>query len=280
MKKIITVLLAAVMLFSLASCKPDSISEEFISDGLFKYYYIKKSDCYALVGNNQKTMPDPLYLPAYYKGKEVRGIYCRETLRFHDIYYNIELNGVNRVYFPYACDLDLGLVNGLGHLGITVPDEAFFVYENEVDDLYQWIRSPKSDYRICFLTKTLYEEYVNKYDDMYREGKIGEYITSFYDNYSKLKYKVQIANTSYLFNYEDAPNGGYFFTNDFERGGKIENAPYEPLRNGYTFGGWYKEAECENKWDFETDKLPDAEYDENNILKFVETCLYAKWIKN
>jgi len=270
MKKLITVLLAAVMLFSLASCKPDSISEEFISDGLFKYYYIKKSDCYAIVGKTQETMPETLYIPAYYKGKNVECAYYREPALNHYIYYGLSLCGVKRVYFPYACDLSY-------FNEVSVPDEAFFVCENVF--IYNWLSysvQPQSDYRICFLTKKLYEEYVNEYNT-YMVGGIGKYITSYYDNFS---YKVQIANTSYLFNYEGAPNSGYFFINDFERGEKIENTPYEPLRKGYTFGGWYKDAECTNKWDFETDKLPDAEYDENNIFKFVETCLYAKWIKN
>ena len=273
-KKLITILLAAVMLFSLASCKPDSISEEFISDGLFKYYYIKKSDCYALVGNNQKTMPDPLYLPAYFKGKEVRHVYYCENVMFHETNYGVDLRNIKRVYFPFACDLSYF------NAGSGVPDEAFFVCENVFVNNWIWdSTSPQNDYRICFLTKTLYDKYVNKYNT-YREGEIGEYNTSFYDNFAELRCKVQISNTSYVVNYEEAPNDGYFFINDFERGGKIKNTPYEPLRNGYTFGGWYKEAECENKWDFETDKLPDAEYDENNTLKFVETCLYAKWIKN
>ena len=34
---------------------------------------------------------------------------------------------------------------------------------------------------------------------------------------------------------------------------------------GYTFGGWYKEASCKNKWDFDTDTVNS------------DTTLYAKW---
>ena len=93
--------------------------------------------------------------------------------------------------------------------------------------------------------------------------------------------RYQIANTSYMFNYIGASNDGYFFTNDFERGGLIENTPYEPQRGGYTFGGWYKEPQCKTKWNFKTDKLPEATYDEDGyVTDFVETKLYAKWIKN
>ena len=63
-------------------------------------------------------------------------------------------------------------------------------------------------------------------------------------------------------------------------GEKIENTPYEPMREGYTFGGWYKEAECINVWNFEQDTLPETLYNENNEEVYQETKLYAKWIKN
>ena len=91
------------------------------------------------------------------------------------------------------------------------------------------------------------------------------------------EFQLQVTNTSYLFNYEGAPNDGYFFINDFGYGGKIENTPYEPKREGYTFGGWYKEPECINAWNFDEDKLPEAKQDEEGNAEFVETKLYAKW---
>ncbi|XZJ71130.1 InlB B-repeat-containing protein (plasmid) [Clostridium perfringens] len=45
--------------------------------------------------------------------------------------------------------------------------------------------------------------------------------------------------------------------------------PTNPTREGYTFGGWYKEAECTTVWDFDTDKMTAS-----NLT------LYAKWILN
>ena len=113
-------------------------------------------------------------------------------------------------------------------------------------------------------------------------GNINGYKKVVYYETNRVKYcELQIANTSYMFNYKGAPNDGYFFINDFERGGLIEDTPYEPQREGYTFGGWYKESQCKTKWNFETDKLPEATYDEDGyVTDFVETKLYAKWIKN
>ena len=48
------------------------------------------------------------------------------------------------------------------------------------------------------------------------------------------------------------------------KGNKITE-PVALSEEGYTFGGWYKEAECTNKWNFETDVLND------------DITLYAKW---
>ena len=78
---------------------------------------------------------------------------------------------------------------------------------------------------------------------------------------------IHKANTLYMLNYEDAPNEGYFFVNNYTEGSLIQSAPYEPRREGHMFGGWYKEPECINAWDFETDVL------------IGETKLYAAWIK-
>ncbi|GAB1475737.1 hypothetical protein MASR2M70_05690 [Bacillota bacterium] len=52
---------------------------------------------------------------------------------------------------------------------------------------------------------------------------------------------------------------------NIDRGSKI-SAPSVPVRDGFDFGGWYKEYSLINPWDFQVDKV------EGN------TTLYAKWI--
>ena len=59
----------------------------------------------------------------------------------------------------------------------------------------------------------------------------------------------------------------------------IEFIPPEPQREGYTFGGWYKEKECINEWNFEVDITKEEIYP-STISRFEEypgTYLYAKW---
>lgn len=43
--------------------------------------------------------------------------------------------------------------------------------------------------------------------------------------------------------------------------------PADPAKSGYTFGGWYKEESCTNKWNFTTDTVT------------ADRTLYAKWTK-
>ncbi|MBR3308138.1 MAG: InlB B-repeat-containing protein [Lachnospiraceae bacterium] len=49
--------------------------------------------------------------------------------------------------------------------------------------------------------------------------------------------------------------------------GNTVKAPAAPTAEGYTFDGWYKEKECTNAWDFDTDTVT------------ADTRLYAKWTK-
>ena len=47
--------------------------------------------------------------------------------------------------------------------------------------------------------------------------------------------------------------------------GEKVTKPTDPTADGYTFGGWYKEATCTNAWDFANDTVT------------ANTTLYAKW---
>ena len=84
------------------------------------------------------------------------------------------------------------------------------------------------------------------------------------------------ANVSYLYHYDDAPNKGYYWIDDYDDE-LISFIPEDPTRDGYSFGGWYKDELCTMKWNFDLDRIPEKIY-LGDQYQFVETKLYAKWI--
>lgn len=54
---------------------------------------------------------------------------------------------------------------------------------------------------------------------------------------------------------------------EVEEGGKVTK-PTDPSADGWTFGGWFKEAACTNAWDFANDTVT------------ADVTLYAKWTEN
>ena len=103
--------------------------------------------------------------------------------------------------------------------------------------------------------------------------------TNYYRTNAIATTKSTSANVSYDYNYENSPNDGYYWIDNYSYGERIEYIPEQPIRDGYAFGGWYKESECINARNFETDTLPQAQYDEQEREIYQETKLYAKWIK-
>ncbi|MDR2963350.1 MAG: InlB B-repeat-containing protein [Bacteroidales bacterium] len=61
--------------------------------------------------------------------------------------------------------------------------------------------------------------------------------------------------------------GNFTFKQHIEHG-KLAFLPGNPMREGYTFGGWFAEESCEHEWNFETNTVT------------AHTTLYAKWILN
>ena len=91
-------------------------------------------------------------------------------------------------------------------------------------------------------------------------------------------YKNQwLSNCNYFYNYDEAENDGYYWSDNYDYGEKIAYVPQNPEREGYIFGGWFQEPECVNIWNFDTDTLPEAKYNEEGEALYQETRLYAKW---
>ena len=125
-----------------------------------------------------------------------------------------------------------------------------------------------------------------RYYEKFWGSNLSVYITSkeYDNNYNNTSYvhdedlMIYYANVSFMYNYENAKNDGYYWIDDYDYGEKIAYIPENPERDGYAFGGWYKETECINAWSFETDTLPEVQYTEDGEKIYQETKLYAKWI--
>ena len=285
MKTIAAIILSAVMLSTCIVCMTGCYdpTDEFVSDGDFVYYYMgnwhkwmgntgeDSEDCYTIVGINEEGLKEKIYVPAYYNGKEVRYTYLEQRSPMGiSGQFGLEAKG-NVVYFPFSHCVKSTLY--------FVRDLCVDCYFTNCDDKYvSYVCSFLYGYkRKGFCNPLFYDKYKQSLTENVTIEEISNYILR-YRNKNDLKYsELQKANTSYMFNYGGAPNEGYFFINDFERGGKIEKTPYDPQREGYVFAGWYREPECINVWNFEQDTLPAAEYDENGELIYTETKLYAKW---
>lgn len=90
-----------------------------------------------------------------------------------------------------------------------------------------------------------------------------------------------IANVSYMYNYDNAPNDGYYWVDTYDES-LITFIPPNPTREGYAFGGWYKEADCTIEWDFEADITGKEIYmdRETPYDEYEGIYLYAKWVPN
>ena len=139
---------------------------------------------------------------------------------------------------------------------------------------------------------SLYDTYVVYWDsdsyghrlDAKIKGKIygyNYYLKRIYPSLSYIDEPIKIANVSYLYNYGEVQNDGYYWVDSYDES-LISFVPPNPEREGYTFGGWYKESECINKWNFETDITgKEIVMEENKVYDTYDGIyLYAKWIKN
>ena len=134
-----------------------------------------------------------------------------------------------------------------------------------------FFRGAKNLYGVFYLSNSTREKNgVNHYNYYYtKENEV-----------PRLTRDGRVANVTYYHNYDQAPNDGYYWIDNYRYGEKIEYIPEQPIRDGYTFGGWYRDLACVNAWNFECDTLPQAQYDEQEKEIYQETKLYAKWIKN
>ena len=295
-KRVLCVLFA-LGLVGLSGCffpTEDGLRTE--NDGIYEYCYLKRTNDYTLL-KAITELPETVYLPSHYKGKEIGGYGYTYTPPAtigggHERHYNLYMENVVRVYFPYNCNDSTNFFSSRDSFVMSESlMEIFFVnnsssylfFENlAIDNAPKPAETGEYPHREFYITENAYYRAIQqaKEDERVKEFHpvFGDSVSGFCRDDFEVSYSLKIANTAYMFNYEGAPNDGYYFINDFGYGGLIEDTPYKPLREGYTFGGWYKEPECINEWDFDSDTLPAAEYDDEGNPLLNDIKLYARWI--
>ena len=248
LKILICVLLLISTVFSVCGCVSNNEIE--FEGVIYKKLSMKGHDPYMTVLSvsedaNEKNIYvyDEIYdIPVTTTGSK---LFMSDTARF------FQNENLERIYFPW-----------------TIKSRA---------DTTAWSSSIKyifSPSTTIIVDNTTFKTFVIPkltYDNAVETNYLGEVLYNGTDH-------LIPANVSYFFNYQSNPNNGYFFVDLIEETGKLTKPPYDPKRDGYKFAGWYKEAECTNQWNFETDTVT-INFDKNGERVYEEIKLYAKWIK-
>ena len=260
----IALLLAALCVFvftgSTCTCLSDPESPHYerreVGDFIVRFY-----DDYCEIegtteqGNSQRF----LVIPEYIEGVKVRsfGTYNPFSIASTDLFApQINSDILEKIYFEVA-----------------------------LDNIYPWLGSIRSLKKILYPSMDIGKDSVIDCQAYYPR-KAYEMVNG--DVYSTGTKSRTRANISYYYNYENAKNDGYYWIDDCDYGSIIEFIPPDPERDDYVFGGWYKEPECINEWDFDDDKLPeekkgiretyeDGKFFLSEVTIYQETILYAKW---
>ena len=244
MKKLLALALAAVtLLCCLVGCSFGEQNKKVIDEN----FYCKVIDENNIAIGNVKTYPKSgaVFFPEQIENYTVSKIGFSSGLGFggNGYFHSSGESGtvIERCYFPRTIkEVSSDYMKLAGNLKVfycgEVIDVACLNTEHRASEIY--------------VPAEKYDLFKNVLSEQYFSGSL-------------LK-----ANVSYHLNYDE---NNYYYIDYYENGEKILYIPPIPVREGYTFEGWYKEIDCTNKWDFDNDVLQLT--DETQEIK-----LYAKWI--
>lgn len=244
MKRLIAVVM---MCFTLLSCLTGCSSGEENKKVVDENFYCEVIDENNIAIGNVKTYPKDgaVFFPEQIENYTVSEIGFASGFGFGGNGYLFTIKegepNIQRCYFPHTIKKVMG-----GYT--TLASDLKLFYCGEVIDLICLDDQHRN--REIYVPAEKYDLFKNVLSEQYFRGSLFK------------------ANVSYHLNYDE---DNYYYVDYYENGEKILYIPPIPQRDGYTFGGWFKEAECINQWDFDTDTLQLSE-------KTQEIKLYAKWI--
>ena len=246
MKRLLTILICFTLFCCFTGCSIKDLLERDFNDENFFYRIIDEKN--VAVGNVRTYPKDgAVFFPEKIGKYTVSKLGFNSGMGFGGNGYltTVSSNGPNiqRCYFPHT----ITEVRH-GYMKLSGEWDTKLFYCGEIIDL----GALDSGRRIQIYVST--EKYA-----------LFEAVLSKYFSGSLLK-----ANVSYYLNYDE---NNYYYIDYYENDEKILYMPPEPQRDGYSFGGWFKESDCVNQWNFDTDTLQITE--EGQDVK-----LYAKWVQN
>ena len=256
MKRIISLLILFILIFSLSSCSLYGERENVtVGDIIYLHVKTQSQEYYSVVGLSEEGKEKrEIVIPGEVNGLEVRTI---------------------------------GFLRGLKRVGSITSDNLETIYLEKYMDFcfsYFFIDCPKLKKIICLEFKDISrDEFYSASDEepviINNKGKENEEVKSIsiyiFPSQDYLEFGERLYSYANVVYYLDK-NTVYYI--DFYDQGKITYFPEEPIKYGYKFVGWYKESECINKWDYESDLLPEI-LKEDDVLTFKVTRLYAKWVE-
>ena len=227
------VLVIALFLVVFSGC-----SNKEYESGDFKYYKFGKGEnAYAEItglteqGKTKKVLIVP---------KKIDGIPVNAILKPSFMHWGPpsiwDSEKLQKIYLPYNMEVDNQTFDGCPNLS------KMFVIEYNAKKGFVYNGISHNNEMQIFVDKTTYE--------------------------SKRLIGMNPANVTYHYNFERADNDGVFWIDNMDEGALIVDVPpTEPIRERWTFGGWYTEPECINEWNFSTD-----------TVSADGASLYAKWL--
>ncbi|MFI3252700.1 MAG: InlB B-repeat-containing protein, partial [bacterium] len=234
MKKILCLALSVLSITSLTACNVQT-------SGDFEYTTYYRGDKVAAIvdiSEEGKTKAT-LIFPNIIEGLEVKSI-------GHQAYGNlahITIEDATNIYYPNV---------------YTEPGTAVIKYEpSDTNKIINVFYSSFTQNQIYYLYYNIHK--LENYN-LFIHYK---YMDSIYDEIihrpANITYYVEIGIDIEV----DAERyyDSVYFIDDVD-GELIVNIPPTPIKEGYEFAGWYKDIEYTQTWDFNNDKVPSKEYDE------------------
>lgn len=232
------IIFALLLVFIFIICGQIFKPYEVKRDGYFQYIIVREyTDPFiAIVGFTASGLEqEVIEIPREIDGKPVLRIGFQDNVLLDDYY--VESEKLRKMYI---------------HDNIRYIE--FFNYFTDQEDTNE----NQVELMICSINDKLSIWYSNFKNIYFYDAMIDKI------NINK---NVSPANIVFMNNYSEEVNEGYYRLDNIESGETIPDPP-APERTGYEFTGWYTEAECINKWNFDTPPV---------IEEGEEFRLYAGW---